>query len=114
MVELTGLSYRREQRKEGGVMARFGPGIEAVVASQRTYDLTSDTLPRILKHVGLVRAQPGGRGIGARRASLRARSTGFAEDMDLARGLIEVYRPYIQELFYTFHGVNIRELYTPR
>ena len=25
MVELTGLSYRREHRKEGGVMARFGP-----------------------------------------------------------------------------------------
>ena len=35
----------------------------------------------------------------------------IAEDMDLARELIEVYRPYIQELIYTFHGVNVRELY---
>ncbi len=25
--------------------------------------------------------------------------------------MIEVYRPYIQELIYTFHGVNVRELY---
>ena len=46
LVELTALSNRREHRKEGGAMAKIGPHIEAVVASQNTYDLASDTLPR--------------------------------------------------------------------
>jgi long-chain acyl-CoA synthetase len=111
MVELTGLSYRREQRKEGGVMARFGPGIEATLASQRTYDLTSDTLPRILKHVAsLARNLAGEESAPARK--FEGKVDEFADDMELARGLLNVYRPYIQELFYTFHGVNIRELYT--
>ena len=103
MVELTGLSYRREQRKEGGVMASFGPGIEATLASQRTYDLTSDTLPRILKHVAsLARNLAGEESAPARK--FEGKVDEFADDMELARGLLNVYRPYIQELFYTFHG----------
>ncbi|MGH7863537.1 MAG: AMP-binding protein, partial [Candidatus Binataceae bacterium] len=35
----------------------------------------------------------------------------FKENTDLARTLVEVYRPYIQELAYTFHGQSIRSLY---
>src|SRR5208283_2139401 len=35
----------------------------------------------------------------------------FKENTDLARELVEVYRPYIQELVYTFHASNIRALY---
>ena len=46
-----------------------------------------------------------------RRAASRGGSTSIADNAELARSLVEVYRPYIQELVYTFHGRNIRELY---
>src|SRR5208283_3846785 len=35
----------------------------------------------------------------------------FKENTDLARELVEVYRPYIQQLVYTFHASNVRALY---
>ena len=35
----------------------------------------------------------------------------FGANTAMARDLVEVYRPYIQELVYTFHGANIRALY---
>ncbi len=50
LVELTALSNRREHRKEGGVMAKIGPHIESVVVSQSTYDLASETMPRVMKY----------------------------------------------------------------
>jgi long-chain acyl-CoA synthetase len=110
LVELTGLSNRREHRKEGGAMAKIGPHIEAVVASQNTYDLTSDTLPRVLKYsASFARSMLGEDSERARK--FESAVDWIAEDMDLARDMIEVYRPYIQELIYTFHGVNVRELY---
>ena len=110
LVELTGLSDRREHRKEGGAMAKIGPHIEAVVVSQNTYDLASDTMPRVMKYAAsFARSMLGEESERARK--FESTVDWIAEDMDLAREMIEVYRPYIQELIYTFHGVNVRELY---
>ena len=110
LVELTALSNRREHRKEGGAMGKLGPHIEAVVVSQNTYDLASDTMPRLLKYTASFARNV----VGDESERLRKFESGvdrIAEDMDLARDMIEVYRPYIQELIYTFHGNNVRELY---
>ena len=110
LVELTALSNRREHRKEGGAMAKIGPHIEAVVVSQNTYDLASDTMPRVMKYAAsFARSVLGEESERARK--FESTVDWIAEDMDLARDMVEVYRPYIQELIYTFHGVNIRELY---
>ena len=110
LVELTGLSNRREHRRVGGPMGRFAPHLEAVVVSQSTYELASQTLPELLK-----------KGAGAARTLLgedSERAKKFAQGVEkfgantaMARELVEVYRPYIQELVYTFHGTNIRALY---
>src|SRR5580700_3829170 len=110
LVELTALSNRREHRKQGGAMAKIGPHIEAVVVSQSTYDLASDTMPRIMKHAAsFARSVLGEDSDRARK--FESNVDWIAEDMDLAREMVEVYRPYIQELIYTFHGSNVRELY---
>jgi len=110
LVELTALSNRREHRKEGGAMAKIGPHIEAVVVSQQTYDLASDTMPRLMKHAAsFARSVIGEDSEGVRK--FESNVDWIAEDMDLAREMVEVYRPYIQELIYTFHGGNIRQLY---
>ena len=110
LVELTALSNRREHRKQGGAMAKIGPHIEAVVVSQNTYDLASDTMPRIMKHAAsFARSVLGEDSDRARK--FESNVDWIAEDMDLAREMVEVYRPYIQELIYTFHGSNVRELY---
>jgi long-chain acyl-CoA synthetase len=110
LVELTALSNRREHRKEGGAMAKIGPHIEAVVVSQQTYDLASNTMPRIMKHAAsFARSVLGEESDRARK--FESNVDWIAEDMDLAREMVEVYRPYIQELIYTFHGTNVRELY---
>ena len=110
LVELTALSNRREHRRVGGPMGRFAPHLEAVVVSQSTYELASRTLPDLLK-----------KGAGAARSLLSEdseRTRKFERSVDkfgantaMARELVEVYRPYIQELVYTFHGANIRTLY---
>ncbi|MGZ6228020.1 MAG: AMP-binding protein, partial [Candidatus Binataceae bacterium] len=110
LVELTGLSNRREHRRVGGPMGRFAPHLEAVVVSQSTYELASQTLPELLK-----------KGAAAARTLLgedseRAKKfeqgvEKFGANTAMARELVEVYRPYIQELVYTFHGTNIRALY---
>jgi long-chain acyl-CoA synthetase len=110
LVELTGLSNRREHRRVGGSMGRFAPHLEAVVVSQSTYELASQTLPELLK-----------RGASAARTLLgedSERAKKFEQGVDkfgantaMARELVEVYRPYIQKLVYTFHGTNIRALY---
>ncbi len=49
LIELTGLSHRREHRKDGGTMRWLGPHLEAVVVLQNTYDLASNTVPQVLK-----------------------------------------------------------------
>src|SRR6266481_1506541 len=110
LVELTALSNRAEHRKETGTMSWLGQHLEAVVVSQNTYDLASQTIPRILEQVAeLIRDV-----VGAENQSAKKIESGikkFKENTDIARELVEVYRPYIQELVYTFHARNIRALY---
>jgi long-chain acyl-CoA synthetase len=110
LVELTALSNRREHRRQGGAAAKLAPHIEAVVVSKPTYDLVSDTLPRILKHAAsFAQSVLGPESERARRFSTLVDRV--KENTDLARELVAVYRPYIHELIYTFHGKNIRALY---
>ncbi|HYC22735.1 MAG TPA: AMP-binding protein [Candidatus Bathyarchaeia archaeon] len=106
LIELTGLA----NREDGGAMGALAPHLEAVVVSQSTYDLASEQLPRALQRVvDLARGVTGEdfppvKKISGRLDSLRA-------TVALARELVEIYRPYIQELAYTFHGENVRSLY---
>ena len=110
LVELTALSNRREHRRQGGAMGRLGPHIEAVVVSQATYDLASLTLPKLLKRIAsFAESALGGESEGTRR--FKSFTERLTENTDLARELVDVYRPYIQDLVYTFHGNNIRKLY---
>ena len=110
LVELTALSNRREHRKDTGTMRWLGPHLEAVVVSQNTYDLASNRLPQILKQAAaFARSVVGPENQRAKK--IEAGIDKFKENTDLARELVEVYRPYIQELVYTFHARNIRALY---
>ena len=110
LVELTALSNRREHRKESGTMRWLGQHLEAVVVSQNTYDLASNTVPRILKQAAAFARSVVGEE-NQRAKKIESGIDKFKENTDLARELVEVYRPYIQELVYTFHGANIRALY---
>jgi long-chain acyl-CoA synthetase len=110
LVELTALSNRREHRRSGGPLGRLAPHLEAVVVGQNTYDLVSRVLPAILKRVASL-----GKVVAGDRALVRKLDQGIARicrSAELARSLVEVYRPYIHELTYTFHGRNIRDLYS--
>ena len=104
LVELTALSNRREHRKDGGTMA------QARAASRGRRRLAKYLRPR-QRHAsasaqasGGVRPQRAGRGKSARAKDSKAAIDKFTENIDLARELVEVYRPYIQELVYTFHA----------
>jgi long-chain acyl-CoA synthetase len=111
LVELTALSNRQEHRRAGnGPMGKLAPHLEAVVVSRNTYELVSKTMPAILQHAaGLVKTLAGERSAAA--GKFEQRAARICESTELARSLVEVYLPYIQELAYTFHGRNIRELY---
>jgi len=110
LVELTALSNRREHRKDGGSMRWLGPHLEAVVVSQNTYELASRKVPQILKQAAaLARSVLGEQNQRAKK--IESGIDKFRETTELARELVEVYRPYIQELVYTFHAGNIRALY---
>jgi long-chain acyl-CoA synthetase len=110
LVELTALSNRHEHRRGGGPLGKLAPHLEAVVVSQNTYELVSKTLPSLLKQTAaLAQTLMGEASPPARKFSRHVAK--ISENADLARSLVEVYRPYIQELVYTFHGRNIRELY---
>ena len=78
LVELTGLSNRREHRRVGGPMGRFAPHLEAVVVSQNTYELASQTLPELLKQGRRRRPHAARRGFRAARKSSRRASTSSA------------------------------------
>ncbi|MFZ0676733.1 AMP-binding protein [Candidatus Binatus sp.] len=110
LIELTGLSHRREHRKDGGTMRWLGPHLEAVVVSQNAYDLASSTVPQVLKQAAAFARSVVGEE-NQRAKKIEAGIDKFKENTDLARELVEVYRPYIQELVYTFHGANVRALY---
>jgi long-chain acyl-CoA synthetase len=110
LIELTGLSHRSEHRKDTGTMRWLGPHLEAVVVSQNTYDLASNRLPQILKQAAaFARSVVGDENQRAKK--IESGIDKFKENTDLARELVEVYRPYIQQLTYTFHASNIRALY---
>jgi len=111
LVELTALSNRREHRKNpGGPMGKLAPHLEAVVVSQSTYELVSHTLPALLKQsAALAKTLMGEGSAPARKFEQRVEK--LYDNAELARSLVEVYRPYIQDLVYTFHGRNIRDLY---
>ena len=110
LVELTALTNRRDHRGDKGSSARMAKHLEAVVVSQNTYDLASETLPRILKRAAEIARSVVGED-SERIKQLETRIDTFKDNTDLARELVEVYRPYIQELVYTFHGANARALY---
>jgi long-chain acyl-CoA synthetase len=111
LVELTALSNRREQRvNPEGPMGKLAPHLEAVVVSQNTYDLVSRTLPALLKQTAaLAQTLMGEESAPARKFAQQADK--LYDNTEMARSLVEVYRPYIQDLVYTFHGRKVRELY---
>ncbi len=109
LVELTALSNRREHRRQGGPMGKLAPHLEAVVVSHNTYELLSRRLPALLKSVTAAARSALGERPAARKIAERAER--LVADTELARSLVAVYLPYIQDLVYTFHGRNIRELY---
>ena len=110
LVELTALSNRREHRRGSGPMGRLAPHLEAVVVSQSTYELASRQLPELLqKGAATARTLLGDRSERARK--LETGIDRLVANTAMARELVEVYRPYIQKLVYTFHGNNIRALY---
>ncbi|HEY6418848.1 MAG TPA: AMP-binding protein [Candidatus Binataceae bacterium] len=110
LVELTGLANRNEHRKHGGPLGRLARHLEATVVSQTTYDLASLTLPRILKQGARLAHSVLGEN-SERVRKLQTSADALEDTMELARSLVKVYRPYIQELVYTFHSNHIRALY---
>ncbi len=111
LVELTGLANRREQSDGEGPMGRLARHLEAVVVSQSTYELASRTLPDLLKRAAGFAGTAMGEGT-PRARKIADRVNQFVEDTDLARSLVDVYGPYMQDLVYTFHCANIRKLYS--
>src|SRR5579875_495615 len=110
LVELTALGNRREQRRAGGAMAKLAPHFEAVIVSRTTYDVISGAAPRLLKQMsGFARMLFGAGSTRAR--AIERHIDRICENTELAREMVEVYRPYISELSYTFHSKNARALY---
>jgi len=110
LVELTALGNRRYQRRAGGLMGKLAPHIEAVVVSEATYNLVSDSVPRLLKNLAPLVRSALGEGSTRARAIARVVDT-LSENTELARSMVDVYRPFIRELIYTFHSKNTRALY---
>lgn len=110
LVELTALSNRRDHRRHGGPLGKLAPHLEAVVVSRNTYELISGKIPALLQQMAaLSQTLLGDKSVPARK--LGQRIDQLAENAEMARSMVEVYRPYIQELIYTYHGKNIRDLY---
>jgi long-chain acyl-CoA synthetase len=91
-------------------MGKLAPHLDATVVSQNTYELVSRRIPAMLNQAAaLARTTLGDNSVPARK---------FEQQVDriwksalMVRSLTDVYRPYIQDLAYTFHGKNIRDLY---
>ena len=110
LVELTGLANRRDQRNGEGSMGKLAPHLEAVIVSQRVYDFASRTVPDLISQAAGVAKMALGED-SPRAHQLDQWLEPVRDRIELARSLVEVYRPYIQELVYTFHCKNIRALY---
>jgi long-chain acyl-CoA synthetase len=111
LVELTGLSNRIDHRLNGGgPMGKLAPHLDATVVSQSTYELVSSQIPAMLKQTAvLARTLLGEKSVPARKFEQQVDK--ICKSAVMVRSLAEVYRPYIQDLVYTFHGRNIRDLY---
>ena len=110
LVELTGLANREYQRGGRGTMGKLAPHLEAVIVSREAYDFISLTAPQWVRQaVGL--AKSAARLEPARTRQFDQRLDAFMGQIDIARSLVSVYLPYIQDLVYTFHCRNIRALY---
>ncbi len=110
LVELTGLANRQYQRGGRGTMGKLAPHLEAVIVSKGAYDFVSLTAPEFVRHAvdfakSAARLEP------SRTRQFDQRLDKLMGQIDIARSLVSVYLPYIQDLVYTFHCRNIRTLY---
>jgi long-chain acyl-CoA synthetase len=110
LVELTGLANRQYQRHGRGTMGKLAPHLEAVIVSKEAYDFISLTAPEWVRQAvdfakSAAALEP------SRTRQFDQRLDKFLGQVDIARSLVSVYLPYIQDLVYTFHGRNIRALY---
>ncbi len=111
LVELTALAYRQAPGAGAGAGARLvARHLEPVIASQPAYELATSTLPALLEAAVGPAQTLLDRHAHFHRPALE-RLSRFADNTRFAASLVEIYRPYIQELRYTFHGRNIRALY---
>src|SRR5579885_2917629 len=110
LVELTGLANREYQRGGRGTMGKLAPHLESVIVTPQAYEFVSRTAPEFVKQaVDLVKSAA--RLDHSRTRRFDERLDKFLGQIDVARSLIAVYLPYIQDLVYTFHCRNIRALY---
>ena len=98
------LSNRREHRNNGWThaLARTASGSGRGVAEAST-TCPSEKLPKLLKQAAAFARSVVGEE-NQRAKKVESEIAKFKENTDLARELVEVYRPYIQELVYTFHA----------
>src|SRR5579875_126230 len=110
LVELTGLANREYQRDGRGTMGKLAPHLESVIVSREAYEFVSRTGPRFIRQaVDFVKSAAKLDNSRTRRFDQRLDQ--FLDQIDVARSLISVYLPHIQDLVYTFHCRNIRALY---
>ena len=110
LVELTGLANREYQRGGRGTMGKLAPHLEAVIVSKEAYDFISLTAPQWVRQA-VDFAKSAARLESSRTRQFDQRLEKFMGQIDIARSLVSVYLPYIQDLVYTFHCRNIRALY---
>ena len=109
LVELTGLAHRHVHGKDKGEVGWMARHFEATVVSNSTFERGARALPQILER----RASCGRleRTLPQRLSRVQNRLDTIKGNADLARDLVQVYRPFIVNLEYTFHCANVRELY---
>ncbi len=111
LVELTALANREYQRGGRGTMGKLAPHLEAVIVSREGYEFVSRTAPELVRQAvdfarHAARLEP------SRTRQFDRRLERFLDQVEIARSLVSVYLPYIQDLVYTFHCRNIRALYS--
>jgi long-chain acyl-CoA synthetase len=111
LVELTSLANREYQRRGRGTMGKMAPHLEAVIISREGYEFVSRTAPEFVKQA-VDFAKSAARLEASRTRQFDRRLDKFLDQVEIARSLVAVYLPYIQDLVYTFHCRNIRALYS--
>ena len=110
LVELTGLANRREHGKDKGETGWLARHLEATAVSEDSYKLAIEVLPRMLKR-GMELVRDVNPTAARRLRTVEARIDSMNDLGEFAKSLIDVYRPYILQLTYTFHATNVRALY---